>query len=95
MHIEIIGKDLAQHPELPSHFFPGCGSGTGVFKLVGAVNATREEIANVIESAIIDPVQVNSFEPITGVGSFAVIDGEAPEIGTIIQWPPTQIANEV
>lgn len=85
MHIEIIGKTDAPNPELPSHFFPGCGSDRGRFRLVGGI-ASKRDIELAIEQHTVDPVQVNSFDPDSGEGSFVVVDGAAPEIGTIIPW---------
>lgn len=83
--IEITGKEPAPDPNLPSHLFPGCGSDHGTFRVLGDAPGYRCIIADAIESVTVDPVQVNRYGP-DGTGSFVVVDGDAPEPGTVIRW---------
>ena len=82
--IEITGQEQAPDPGLPSHLFPGCGSGSGTFKIVsGEICKWLAQAA--IEAKTIDPVQVNDCNP-DGSGSFVVVDGDAPAPGTVIRF---------
>lgn len=88
--VEITGKTDAPAPELPSNFFPGAGSDRGSFRVISGT-VSRTLLHHAIESETVDPVQINEFDPKTGLGCFAVVDGWAPDVGTVIRWDPAKV----
>ena len=82
--IEITGQRQAPESNLPSHLFPGCGSSYGTFQIVSG-EICKWIVQAAIEAKTFDPVQVNDCD-LDGSGSFVVIDGDAPEPGTIIRF---------
>jgi hypothetical protein len=91
--LEILEHHAAPAPELPSHLFPGAGYDSGRFRVISGPRSPGE-IKTALESRIVNPVGLTDFEPITGEGSFFVVDGEAPPAGTIIRCRLEQLTSQ-
>jgi hypothetical protein len=80
--IEITRKIEAPDGHLPSQFFAGTGCDRGLFIVTGDRRPSLEEVAKYLEDEIIDLMVIN-YDPETGEGDFLVVDGDAPESGTV------------
>nr|WP_249181235.1 hypothetical protein [Burkholderia vietnamiensis] len=74
----------APSPDLPSHLFAGAGSDRATFLVTRGDAPSREAISVLLEDAIAD-VCVTDYDQVTGQGSFVVVDGPAPAVGTKIE----------
>lgn len=83
--IEITHKTDASAPELPSTFFGGCGSDRGEFLVTGSLMPTRDEVNRYLSEEIVD-FCLQDYDPKTGIGSYVVVDGWAPDVGTVYMW---------
>lgn len=83
--IEITHKQDASNPELPSTFFGGCGSDRGEFLVTGNPMPTEAEVDAYLSEEIVD-FCMQSYDPATGIGKFVVVDGWAPDVGTLYYY---------
>lgn len=83
--IEITRKIDAPDGHLPSQFFAGTGCDRGIFIVTGDRRPSFEEVSKYMEDEIVDFMLVN-YDPETGEGDFLVVDGDAPESGTIYMF---------
>jgi hypothetical protein len=81
--IEILRRDEAPEPNMPSSFFAGCGSDGAQFKVKGEGKPSYEVISSALYRWADDSCLIR-YEAETGVGYFRIVDGEAPEAGAVI-----------
>jgi hypothetical protein len=82
--IQILRRDEAADPHMPSSFFPGCGSDGAQFQVQGKGRPTYSELSSALYQWADDSCLVNYSEE-TGIGYFRIVDGEAPEAGSVIE----------
>lgn len=80
--IEITRRIGAPDPSLPSQFFPGTGSDRGRFIVTGDRRPSYEEVSAYLQEEIVDFILMD-YDLESGEGYFVVVDGEAPDAGTI------------
>ncbi|WP_274644414.1 hypothetical protein [Pseudomonas serbica] len=80
--IEITRKIAATDGHLPSQFFGGTGCDRGLILVTGDRRPSFEEVSKYLEDEIVDFMLVN-YDQETGEGDFLVVDGDAPESGTV------------
>lgn len=83
IQITITGVQAAPAPDLPSHVFPGCGSDGATFRVTAGVAPSKEELASLLADGIPDAHLVR-YDQESGEGFFVVVDGDAPEYGSVI-----------
>lgn len=83
IRIEILRRDEAPEPNLPSTFFPGCGSDGAQFKVLDEDKPSYDEITGALYRWADDACLIR-YDGGTGVGYFRIVDGYAPEAGSVI-----------
>jgi hypothetical protein len=83
IRIEILRRDEASEPNMPSSFFPGCGSDGASFQVVGDDKPAYDDLCTALYSWADDACLID-YDHKTGVGYFRIVDGEAPEKGSVI-----------
>jgi hypothetical protein len=81
--IEILRRDEAPEPNMPSSFFPGCGSDGARFQVIGDDKPDESDLCTALYRWANDACLVN-YDQETGIGYFRIVDGEAPEKGSVI-----------
>lgn len=81
--IEILRRDEAPEPNMPSSFFPGCGSDGARFQVIGDDKPDDSDLCTALYRWADDACLVN-YDQETGIGYFRIVDGEAPETGSVI-----------
>lgn len=94
LEVTIVRADAATAPDLPSHLFPGAGSDGALFRVTAGDIPSRREMSGYLDHAIVDANLV-SYDESTGEGYFVVIDGDAPDTGTVIDLVSGQQCNPV
>lgn len=80
----IVSRQEALDPGMPSHFFPGAGSDSALFQVLGSVMPTELELT-VALSRWCPWSSLANYRPSSGVGQFHVVDDEAPAAGDILE----------
>ncbi|CAE6842172.1 hypothetical protein [Paraburkholderia aspalathi] len=83
LEITITATRAAPDPGLPSHLFPGSGTDGAAFRVTSGAIPARQEIAELLGEAIVD-AHLTDYNVETGEGYFVVVDGDAPEVGAVI-----------
>lgn len=89
VQITITGTDAAQAPHLPSHLFAGSGSDGATFRVTAGSAPSEDELAWLLEDRIPDAHLVR-YDQESGEGFFVVVDGDAPECGSVISLGPRE-----
>jgi hypothetical protein len=87
LSIVITSSKAATDPNLPSTFFPGAGSDRARFIVQGDAKPTWGQISDSLWKWSSD-CQLNHYDEETKVGSFVMIDRDAPEVGTVCVLKP-------
>ncbi|AVG43930.1 MULTISPECIES: hypothetical protein [Achromobacter] len=81
--ITIASVDKAQEPNLPSHFFPGCGSDGAEFRVTEGEIPSKEAMDQLLQEWDGDCYLVQ-YDHHSGKGYFTMLDCDAPDSGTVI-----------
>lgn len=82
--INILSNRPAPAPDLPSHLFPGCGSGGAEFKVLGPNFPPRSDLDKMLYETFVD-ASLTDYDERTGLGYFVIIDGDAPDAGLTLK----------
>lgn len=73
---------VASDPSLPSHLFPGAGSDTAWFEILGNKRPSSLEMAKALQA--VDPdFHLMNYNEVEGAGYFVAVDSYAPKPGII------------
>lgn len=94
--ITITAVDKAEEPNMPSHFFPGCGSDRAEFRVTQGPCPSKDLMDKLLREWDQD-CYLDRYDSSSGAGIFTMLDWPAPEPGTEIplQAPSTHVADEL
>jgi len=78
--IEVKTIQEASNPELPSHFFHGCGNDYASFELVSEDDVSLDELSCMVTNTFVD-VYIDFYDEENKQGSLICVDTSAPAIG--------------
>ncbi|ADP20031.1 MULTISPECIES: hypothetical protein [Achromobacter] len=81
--VTIASVDKASEPNLPSHFFPGCGSDGAEFRVTEGEIPSKEAMDQLLQEWHGDCYLVH-YDHHSGKGYFTMLDCDAPDSGTVI-----------
>lgn len=81
--ITITAVDEAEEPNMPSHFFPGCGSDRAEFRVTQGACPSKELMDKLLQEWDQD-CYLGRYDSSSGIGSFTMLDCSAPAPGTVI-----------
>ena len=84
LSIQIIRRDDAPSPGMPSQFSIGAGVDGALFQIIGATRPTELELFSALVTWS-DCASLVSYDVQSGVGFFQVIDDYAPDVGEVIE----------
>lgn len=93
----ITNNEEAPDPDLPSHFFPGCGNGKADF-FVSSSNKveSKEEMKGLLQEYS-DVAYLIYFDVSSQQGRFGLVDESAPKTGTVLKgevWEEEDFHNQ-
>ncbi|PAA33116.1 hypothetical protein CJU79_23090 [Pseudomonas fragi] len=84
LSIQIIRRDDAPSPGMPSQFSIGAGVDGALFQILGLTRPTELELFSALVTWN-DCASLVSYDLQSGVGFFQVIDDYAPNVGEVIE----------